>query len=81
MTNQTTQTTPAMQQYYDIKKEYNDSIIFFRMWDFYEMFWIDAEIAHKVLWINVTSRNKNAVNPEKLAGFPYHAKDKYSFKK
>ncbi len=77
MTNQTTQTTPAMQQYYDIKKEYNDSIIFFRMWDFYEMFWIDAEIAHKVLWINVTSRNKNAANPEKLAGFPYHAKDKY----
>lgn len=69
--------TPAMQQYYDIKKEYYDSIIFFRMWDFYEMFGEDAHIAHKVLWINITSRNKNAKDPEALAGFPYHAKDKY----
>lgn len=69
--------TPAMSQYYDIKKEYDDSIIFFRMWDFYEMFGEDAEIAHKVLWINITSRNKNALNPEKLAWIPYHAKDKY----
>jgi len=69
--------TPAMQQYYDIKKEYNDCIIFFRMWDFYEMFWDDAHIAHKVLWINITSRNKNAINPESLAWIPYHAKDKY----
>lgn len=69
--------TPAMQQYYDIKKEYNDAIIFFRMWDFYEMFGEDAHIAHKVLGINVTSRNKNATNPEPLAWIPYHAKDKY----
>jgi len=69
--------TPAMQQYYDIKNEYNDCIIFFRMWDFYEMFWDDAEIAHKVLWINITSRNKNSKNPEKLAWIPYHAKEKY----
>lgn len=69
--------TPAMQQYYDIKKEYSDSIIFFRMWDFYEMFWDDAMIAHKVLWINITSRNKNSLNPETLAWIPYHAKDKY----
>lgn len=69
--------TPAMQQYYDIKKEYSDAIIFFRMWDFYEMFGDDAHIAHKVLGINVTSRNKNAANPEALAGIPYHAKDKY----
>lgn len=69
--------TPAMQQYYDIKWEYPDSIIFFRMGDFYEMFWDDAHIAHKILWINITSRNKNAQNPEALAWFPYHAKDKY----
>lgn len=69
--------TPAMQQYYDIKNKYNDAIIFFRMWDFYEMFWEDAHIAHKILWINVTSRNKNSKNPEALAWFPYHAKDKY----
>ena len=69
--------TPAMQQYYDIKKEYSDTIVFFRMWDFYEMFWEDAHIAHKVLWITITTRNKNAKDPEALAWFPYHAKDKY----
>jgi len=73
----TTPLTPAMKQYYDIKNEYSDSVIFFRMWDFYEMFWEDAKIAHKVLWINITSRNKNSSNPELLAWLPYHAKDKY----
>lgn len=69
--------TPAMQQYYDLKKQYNDSILFFRMWDFYEMFEEDAKIAHKILGINLTSRNKNAENPIALAGIPYHAKEKY----
>lgn len=69
--------TPAMQQYYEFKKEYADSIIFFRMGDFYEMFGEDAHIAHKVLGINITSRNKNAKNPEALAWFPHHVKDKY----
>ena len=69
--------TPAMQQYREIKNLHSDCVIFFRMWDFYEMFWEDAHIAHKVLWINVTSRNKNADTPEALAWFPYHAKDKY----
>lgn len=69
--------TPAMQQFYDIKKEYSDAILFFRMWDFYEMFEEDAQIAHKVLWISLTSRNKNAENPILLAWIPFHAKDKY----
>ncbi len=69
--------TPWMIQFYDIKKDYPDSILFFRMWDFYEMFDEDAHIAHRVLWINVTSRNKNAENPIPLAGIPYHAKEKY----
>ncbi len=69
--------TPAMQQYYDMKAEFPDAILFFRMGDFYEMFDDDAHIAHKVLWINITSRNKNALNPQPLAGIPYHAKDKY----
>jgi DNA mismatch repair protein MutS len=69
--------TPAMQQYHDIKEQNPDSILFFRMGDFYEMFGEDAHIAHRVLGINVTTRNKNAANPEPLAGIPYHAKDKY----
>jgi DNA mismatch repair protein MutS len=69
--------TPAMQQYYEIKKDYGDAILFFRMGDFYEMFEEDAKIAHKVLGITLTSRNKNAQNPILLAGIPYHAKEKY----
>jgi len=69
--------TPAMQQYYDIKEKYKDSILFFRMWDFYEMFEDDAQIAHKILWIALTTRNKNAENPVLLAWIPYHAKEKY----
>ncbi len=69
--------TPAMQQYYDIKEQYKDAILFFRMGDFYEMFAEDANIAHRVLGIAVTSRNKNAAEPIPLAGIPYHAKEKY----
>ena len=69
--------TPAMQQYYDLKEWYSDAIVFFRMGDFYEMFEDDAEIAHKVLGIALTTRNKNAENPIPLAGIPYHAKEKY----
>ena len=69
--------TPAMQQYYDMKTEYPEAILWFRMGDFYEMFDEDAHIAHRVLGINVTTRNKNAENPQPLAGIPYHAKDKY----
>lgn len=70
-------TTPAMQQYYEMKEEYKDCILFFRMWDFYEMFDDDAIIANKILWIAITSRNKNATTPTPLAWIPYHAKEKY----
>ena len=69
--------TPWQQQYYEITAQNSDSILFFRMWDFYEMFDDDALIANKVLWVAVTSRNKNAKNPTPLAWIPYHAKDKY----
>lgn len=66
-----------MQQYYDIKQNYQEAIVFFRMGDFYEMFEDDAQIAHNILGITLTTRNKNAENPILLAGIPYHAKDKY----
>ncbi len=69
--------TPAMQQFYELKEQNPDAILWFRMGDFYEMFDEDAHIAHKVLGINVTTRNKNAENPQPLAWIPYHAKDKY----
>ncbi len=77
MTNKENTLTPAMQQYYELKEQNNDCILFFRMWDFYEMFDDDAIIANKVLWIAVTSRNKNAIKSTPLAWIPYHAKEKY----
>ncbi|MDD2907333.1 MAG: hypothetical protein PHH98_01700 [Candidatus Gracilibacteria bacterium] len=72
-----TDLTPAMIQYYELKEQNSDAILFFRMGDFYEMFDDDAIIANKVLGIAVTSRNKNAIKPTPLAGFPFHAKEKY----
>ena len=69
--------TPMMQQYMSIKKEYPDSILFFRMGDFYEMFNEDASIASRVLEIALTSRNKNKANPTPMCGIPYHSSKSY----
>lgn len=65
--------TPAMAQFHEIKNNYPDSILFFRMGDFYEMFGDDALEASKILGIALTSRNKNSANPVPLCGIPYHA--------
>jgi len=70
-------TTPMMKQYYRIKKEYPDSILFFRMGDFYEMFSEDAKVASKVLGIALTSRAKGEGEKIPLCGIPYHALDRY----
>ncbi len=69
--------TPMMQQYYGIKKNHADSILFFRMGDFYEMFNEDAKIASKVLQITLTSRNKNQSNPVLMCGIPHHSSNLY----
>jgi len=69
--------TPVMQQYLAIKKEYDDAILFFRMGDFYEMFFEDAKIASRELGIALTSREKNKKNPIPMAGIPYHAVNGY----
>lgn len=69
--------TPAMKQYYEMKAQYADTILFFRMGDFYEMFDEDAKIVSRELGLTLTSRNKNSDNPIPLAGIPYHAADKY----
>lgn len=69
--------TPAMKQYYEMKAQYADTILFFRMGDFYEMFDEDAKIVSRELGLTLTSRNKNSDNPTPLAGIPYHAADKY----
>lgn len=69
--------TPMMQQYMNIKKEYPDSILFYRMGDFYEMFNEDATVASKILEIALTSRNKNKTNPTPMCGVPHHSSKSY----
>ena len=64
-------TTPAMRQYLEIKALHNDSILFFRMGDFYEMFFDDARAASAVLGIALTSRDRERDIP--MCGVPYHA--------
>lgn len=64
--------TPMMEQYQRIKKEYQDTLLFFRLGDFYEMFYEDAKIASSILEIALTSRQKVP-----MCGVPYHAVDSY----
>ncbi|MBI4948553.1 MAG: DNA mismatch repair protein MutS [Deltaproteobacteria bacterium] len=67
--------TPAMRQYLDIKALHKDSILFFRMGDFYEMFFEDALLASRALGIALTSRDKERKVP--MCGVPYHAAASY----
>lgn len=69
--------TPAMRQYLDIKEQHKDCILFFRMGDFYEMFFEDAVTASRVLDITLTSRNKGKDDSIPLCGIPYHAASLY----
>ncbi|MBP7231144.1 MAG: DNA mismatch repair protein MutS [Syntrophaceae bacterium] len=69
--------TPAMKQYAEIKKKYSDCILFYRMGDFYEMFFQDALTAAPILEITLTSRNKTKEDAVPLCGFPYHAASAY----
>ena len=69
--------TPMMQQYLQIKERYRDAILFFRLGDFYEMFFEDAHTAAKVLDIALTSRNKSDDSSVPLCGVPYHAAEPY----
>ncbi len=62
-----------MQQWFDMKSRYPDHVLMFRMGDFYEMFYEDAETASRVLDIALTCRNKGSEAPVPLAGIPYHA--------
>ena len=69
--------SPGMQQYLDIKENYPDAFLLFRMGDFYELFYDDAVKAAQILEISLTSRNKNADNPIPMAGVPYHSAQAY----
>lgn len=69
--------TPAMRQYQRFKAEHPDAILLFRMGDFYETFYEDAQLCARELSITLTSRNKNDRHPIPLAGVPYHALEGY----
>ncbi|MGW8322709.1 MAG: MutS N-terminal domain-containing protein, partial [Thermodesulfobacteriota bacterium] len=69
--------TPMMRQYLQIKGQYPDAILFFRLGDFYEMFFDDAEVASRELDLTLTSRNKNSPDKVPLCGIPYHAASGY----
>ena len=69
--------SPGMQQYLDIKQDYPDAFLLFRMGDFYELFYDDAVNAAQILELTLTSRNKNSENPIPMAGVPHHAAAEY----
>ncbi len=69
--------TPGMQQYVSVKTRYSDCLLLFRMGDFYETFFEDAQVAAKVLEITLTKRGYQNGNPIPLAGIPYHALEQY----
>lgn len=72
-----TQLTPMMKQYFEIKNEYKDFILFYRLGDFYEMFFEDAITASRELELTLTGRNCGLEERAPLCGIPYHAADAY----
>ncbi|WP_455205499.1 DNA mismatch repair protein MutS [Kaarinaea lacus] len=71
------QHTPMMQQYLRIKAEYPDTLVFYRMGDFYELFYDDARKVTKLIDITLTARGKSNGEPIPMAGVPYHSADTY----
>ncbi|MCB5954970.1 DNA mismatch repair protein MutS [Enterococcus sp. CWB-B31] len=74
---QKTKNTPMMDQYLTIKGQYPDAFLFYRLGDFYEMFYEDAEKATQLLELTLTSRNRNADDPIPMCGVPHHAAQGY----
>ena len=74
--------TPVMRQYLDAKRQHQDAIVFFRMGDFYEMFYEDALVAARALDLTLTSRSKDAGGSGiPMCGLPFHAVDGYLAKR
>src|SRR5436853_4404494 len=72
--------SPAMKQYQQFKQQHPDYVLFFRMGDFYEMFWEDAKVAAKTLGVALTSRSRGGLGAEDaipMAGVPFHAVEGY----
>ncbi len=75
--NQAASHTPMMRQYLALKAQHPDMLLFYRMGDFYELFFEDAEKASKLLGITLTRRGTSNGEPIKMAGVPYHAAEQY----
>ena len=75
--SQKSQHTPMMQQYLKIKQQHTDDLLFYRMGDFYELFFDDAKEAARLLDITLTQRVQSAGSPIPMAGIPYHAAENY----
>ncbi len=71
------QHTPMMQQYFSIKKDHPNELVFYRMGDFYELFFDDAKKAASLLDITLTARGKSGGQPIPMAGIPFHAAENY----
>ena len=69
--------TPMMQQYLNIKAQYPKTLLFYRMGDFYELFYDDAKKAAELLDLTLTARGQSAGEPIPMAGLPYHASESY----
>src|SRR5207302_1204378 len=69
--------TPLMRQYAAIKKQHPNALLFFRLGDFYELFFEDAVVAARELQITLTARNKEKGNAVPMCGVPYHSAEGY----
>ena len=77
MENDFSNHTPRMQQYLALKAGYPETLLFYRMGDFYEVFWQDAEKAARLLDITLTQRGQSGGQPVVMAGVPFHALENY----
>ncbi len=78
MTQNPQHITPMFEQYLSIKEKHQDALLFYRMGDFYELFFDDAVVAAKILQIALTSRNPKAEDPIPMCGVPWHAASSYA---
>ena len=69
--------TPMMQQYFEIKEQYKDHLLFYRLGDFYEMFFDDAKCASKELDLTLTGRDCGMPERAPMCGVPFHSADSY----
>lgn len=77
MTRQSDRLTPMMRQYRRIKAQNPDALLFFRMGDFFELFFEDAEVASKALGLTLTTRDRHSETPVPMAGVPWHSAERY----